>query len=519
MEIGETSIIKKLSGPVNFFLLEPVEKNLLKYENMFPPVIMLFGDIHEGRGGECENNNYQIYSSNFLKLFNSLSSDEFPIDFNFEKFFSNDEMKAIKNNKTFEIKNSTLNKNSPMKIFEENTKLCFFKNLKNKFNCPAPNLRWHYVDIRFTNSDSQYDFESKIIIFLLKRSFIRPTNNKNKDYEPFTDDMNQLLNILLMLLSDIINNTTTFIEYYFTNDKFTTNSLVYKQILKQCESLRRVSIWKKWFTQYYTYLISTLDKYNLNKNFKIFEEFVSKLRKKDSDISKFTRDNLEIIYNIVNIPIQLTSIFMDMYYITRMFKIPENSTNPILSIGYFGFEHTKNITYFLTNIMNLYKIKYENENENLTTAEGHILLNMEIPKDLIFRCIIFPKFNLNDILNKYKKLRNDKENPKKEISSPKKEISSPKKEISSPKKEISSPKKEISSSKKEISSPKKKIEVNEDSDEEIDVTRLIFGRKNKNNENSYTVPELKNFAKQLKIINYSTMLKQELIDVIKKKLK
>jgi len=76
-----------------------------------------------------------------------------------------------------------------------------------------------------------------------------------------------------------------------------------------------------------------------------------------------------------------------MYYITRTFKVPENDVTPILSMGYFGKFHSENIMYFLTEIMKTHSIKYNIKNDK---------------DDLDFRCITFPKFNLNDILDKYK---------------------------------------------------------------------------------------------------------------------
>lgn len=106
MDINGT-IIKRISGPVNFKLLEPnmdffIENN---NEGIHIPIVILFGDRHESAEFMCNNcvcddphkNDccYKINDDKFLKLLDSLSTEDKPVDFYIEWFFESDRKKDL----------------------------------------------------------------------------------------------------------------------------------------------------------------------------------------------------------------------------------------------------------------------------------------------------------------------------------------------------------------------------------------------------------------------------------------
>lgn len=402
MQVGENIVIKKLSGPVSYSILEPKIENYSDYD---APVIILFGDIHGGIGGECKDeDSYAIYKSNFLKAINSIAN-KYPIDFNFEYYFSSEDLEAIKTNKVTKI---THQNTTPFNKFLINNHACFFKNLKNKTNCPDPNVRFHYVDIRMPHSKSKYNYEYEILQFFTEGTFLRLANGK----QIYTDNLNQVIGKIRMILTDIINKTTTFMDHYFDNIDFTTRSFVYKQISKQKDNLKRISIWKKWFKEYYFYIISSITDTKISELLQVFNTLISKLNKAGytpitRDMSEFVTINKPNFDRLTDILVNVTSMFLDMYYITRAFKIPDNDNKSILSIGYFGQSHVERLTYLLTDIMKIYNKKYYKDIYAILAqmADFNEQMGLKVDLDVNYRCIELPEFNLNEVLDTYTKLR------------------------------------------------------------------------------------------------------------------
>jgi hypothetical protein len=69
--------INKISGPVSMHVLTPTKTDL--------PLFILFGDIHANDANMCKGDEsdgvYKIYDVNFLKLFDTLTTPDEPIDF------------------------------------------------------------------------------------------------------------------------------------------------------------------------------------------------------------------------------------------------------------------------------------------------------------------------------------------------------------------------------------------------------------------------------------------------------
>jgi hypothetical protein len=74
LKLGENITVKKLSGPVSFYLLEP--NNI--YENIKLPYIILLGDEHENDEYRCTdiNNIDNIESTtDFIKYINNIAEE------------------------------------------------------------------------------------------------------------------------------------------------------------------------------------------------------------------------------------------------------------------------------------------------------------------------------------------------------------------------------------------------------------------------------------------------------------
>ena len=63
-------------------------------------------------------------------------------------------------------------------------------------------------------------------------------------------------------------------------------------------------------------------------------------------------------YDIHKIIRDTNLIGLDLYFLTRSFKKPQGSEQPLVSFGYFGAMHSRNITHFLLKIMGDYEQVY-----------------------------------------------------------------------------------------------------------------------------------------------------------------
>ncbi len=401
MEIGGTTI-KKLSGPVTFHLLQPKKKLFNKYGEIYLPIVMLFGDYHMTYEGFCKEKGSEIYSDRFLKALNSIATKERPIDFNVEFYFAWEEYRVAESKQTLsgaekveeywkETQFKKVIEDKPIWKFRENTKMCYFRKIKHTTSCPAPNIRWHYVDIRSAHTNTKYNFEGRFNNFTYFQEYKNP--NVRRLYT--TNEINNYMHMIGLILNDLEKKETTFMDFYLNHEKFVNNSLIYKQLRKQSSPLDDINQWKEWYIEYYLYIIRGL--YVPPANYKIYQQYLTLYSTNDwTKINDFIQKNEAVMSrNILN---YANSHFLDMYYLSRMFKIPAGDINPVLSTAYLGSYHTRNIQYFLTNIMKTYEVVYDIENISLGK-------NVIEPND---KCITFPNFNLDNMIDEYQELRKKK---------------------------------------------------------------------------------------------------------------
>lgn len=413
MEINGQKI-EKISGPISFTLLEPIKEQYDLYlkNGIKIPILILFGDSHQSHQYMCENCTgtcYKIYEDRFLKILNSISNKDYPVDYYLESAYSMDEFKVLQSGNIIQVENT----NFPLKIMS-NMRYCFYKEFKN--NCPYPNIRWHLIDLRHTKTKKleidiynggfdkyeKYNYESKINLFLFYTyQLVKKYNNINDFLNEYNklysrEECYDIMNMNDAILSDHFNWTTNFMNLYFNNPRFQTNSRIYKQINK---GLISKDTWVQWFNNYY---VNVIRKYNM-KSLSLITS--NNLKLTQTTINEFTyhlknvyeNNSFDGIKNFINLNPNFLErndhifrgthyMFLDMYFITRLFKPPKDDIMSYLSFAYFGNAHTINITKFFTDIMGTYTVKENIENDIRSDTK---------------RCLILPHINLANEVDKY----------------------------------------------------------------------------------------------------------------------
>ena len=422
--------IERISGPVSFALLKPKKFifDELKKEGVHLPIFMLFGDEHFSTEKQCEkctcdgSSSYKgccmpIYSNEFLRLIDSMATTEYPIDFGIEGF------NLIEDKKTFkqygELAGELFKQHKSKDIMEkirENITICYQRELRGtelyEKYCPTKNIRWHYMDARQAYG-SKYNLESLLtmdgIQTLDEQIFNTIYNNKKqlkKDIDKIKANFNSedLWKSILRLKIQFIDNPKEAIESYFYMGENLKNSLVLKQINKLSNSLKDLDFWKKAISDYFIYVLKEEKDHYYNIFIRYLDDplkeiaegriyYYNLLINDDIDgLFELISQNSRTAFKLAKIGSDLNesegSFFLDIYYILRSFKIPKGDKNPFLSILYSGHFHTRNIKYFLTNIIKYYEIVEEVENKTTDI-------------DPEMRCTYIPNINFNKLALEY----------------------------------------------------------------------------------------------------------------------
>jgi hypothetical protein len=428
-------------------------KNIIDYEHQkitygSLPVIMLFGDIHHsnvGMCGECKDDEEccTIYSNFFLKTLDSLSvTPKTPIDFYIErgKKYEDEQIQT-----GLEIGVSSLFKPKyaeyPLGKINEN-KGCFIRELRNTMmytvECPTKKVRWHHIDARHMNSyEGVMSALYKLFLFEKDSNFV----------------LEEILSIIDTLSGDEFIHyldifSTCFVEHFdFVSVMYNVNafpiikytSLVYKQIMKMKGPLSNFDMWYAWIE---TYSKSQINETTANyfqafserivlKNKELYrfynqvseEEYdpehdllfiytdyisnqimttlIPALKEIKDDKKKMKKIFFDFVFeNIINkndgFPDSKTvpSTFLDLYFITRLYKMPENGEPSVLSLGYFGNAHCKGIKHFLTFISKSYNVYFSQTNE----------------KEINYRCVNLPNLDFNQFIFNFKALETQMNN-------------------------------------------------------------------------------------------------------------
>ena len=341
-----------------------------------------------------------------------------------------------------------------LKLLRERIYGCYSKKMKineplsYKKYCPTQNIRWHSVDTRLTwqrksteNSTWEY-FIGNELSELFK--FFQPTLVVEITWcNDFKEKLEEMLYFFIskdkrvsgssyecgfincILDKNKINYLRKSIDL-FTDDNYYNKFIANKKnslICKQISKMKNISIqnqWYAWIKKYFSYKkdvtevkvdkiiteswnkfinllisyseISGPDKESRTQAQIKYINDIYKTKKEITgfDFMPFYTESNSLTYYDINKLLSMNTTLLDLYYLTRMFKKPTNDYNPLLSIGYFGMQHSQDINHFLLNITGLYENVYTESN---------------IVDDKQFRCLdIKEHINLDEILDTYKKV-------------------------------------------------------------------------------------------------------------------
>ena len=415
--------IDRISGPVSFSLLKPKMFifDELKKEGVRLPIFMLFGDVHFSDKHQCNNCTcvdsssccLPIYSENFLRIIDSIATPENPVDFGIEGFYAGKQKENLKNENTLKYFR-TLNKDIMQKL-RENNAACYIRELRGtklyEKYCPTKNIRWQYTDPRHAPG-TKYSLEH-LIQSLEDPAYKNNLSSLFMGKIPSKSEIKKVINEMsskdmfykiIMLKYHMVTSPEKAIDYFFSIAT-PQNSLVLKQFNKLSKSFKDLPFWKKALSDYFLYALKEGEDRDYGKNpsndyinliKKLRKEFCELLIKNDIDtLSIRLTDTLfrnALTTASKGSSITENTIFMDLYYIFRTFKIPgAEGKNPFLSLIYAGDFHRKNITYFLSNIIRYYDIVEE------VNIKGDFMYN----EDRQMRCTYMPNFNFNELALQY----------------------------------------------------------------------------------------------------------------------
>jgi len=372
---SKKDIVRYISGPVSMYYLKPKEDSFrMIYEEYgyYLSLVLLFGDIHFSKENMCSDDTdkyYNIYDDNFISKFDTIA-DITPIDF----FVETSPYENIKNPMII----------SPLKILKKEYKDCFDLKLRDtsKYElCPTKNIRWHYSDIRLYKNKIEGHIFSYFLYFRILYDNIKKGSIGINSYEfeqtqldndlhsfmPKPNNSNYILEKHLNLSTKgfVLELFNLFIEDPTNSDKMTIlisniintvqiNSLLYKQMNYSSpkhklfwESIIKFSIYSD------KIFLRDLEKLEIGEYKELLINIKNELIEGKYSIIIRPENNLKytIILGILkDIFERFTAKLLDLYFLSRLFKNPEDNINSTLSICYFGNEHIKIIYEILKNI-------------------------------------------------------------------------------------------------------------------------------------------------------------------------
>lgn len=378
--------IQKINGPVSMYYLKPRPHvwNRYKKEGIELPLLLLWGDIHEHRSGMCENCSCDteneskknccmaLHDERFLKEMDELAKVT-PIDFYTE--FSKDMMENV------EYADDILFGD----FIKKTTKHCHDVKLRSIHSyeklCPTRNIRWHYVDSRFMKDMIEgYMIQPirKWVLFHMKH-LSKPSSkpltlgdvleqygeydpDHETEFQTYSLPRNRELLSIFFESDDIETATVSFcnmvldsISVYRPKRK----SAIFKQLdrisfLKMAD----VELWKHW-------MISNLLGMPLYRDaFQEVQELSEEVRAtlKQMILTHMTYDFsvdgwnhppsyaplLPALKRLYKLLLIAQTKIMDLYFVGRLLKTPQENITGTLALGFFGDYHTRSIVDFLS---------------------------------------------------------------------------------------------------------------------------------------------------------------------------
>jgi hypothetical protein len=403
--IFNNTIIKELNGPYSMTCLEP--RGPLQY------YIILFGDIHnEENMRDCDNTKCYDLQYEFIEKLN-IFAEQVKVEFYVEDFFSyfNDiyhpdkkqdikrrqtEIKEIMDDTHLKIRGNTEQKYTIRKKYNDKKfkkqsavshmtefidlyKGCFYPHIYKRELCPYKNIFWQFADTRKL-SKTRRDFNIFIFSYMLLElddlyNMLETTPSVKR-----TKDISNYL-ITLFMNINIISNIQTMLRYFklalidlplfvnFINDTRT----IHKQREKLIPSMNSILSVESFVHEIFMYYLKTCRiTTDIDKLIQILDILIDNFPEDASMYSEYDYDDLpeskllevqhltELFNNIrltksevtyyKHLPTVLSAGFLDIYFILRIFKQPEDDYKLVL--GYFGDAHKESIINYLKNVLN-----------------------------------------------------------------------------------------------------------------------------------------------------------------------
>jgi hypothetical protein len=456
------TVVSSISGPVSFYYLKPNKAIYERGDAKYFPLIVMFGDHHRKMTGICEkcvcpaedkSCCYSLGDPSFLRLLDTLADNKHPVDFYAETFLGGTGCGFLGG--TME----TLTTGKMLSCYQRRLRETRFY----KDNCPTRNIRWHAGDARLAfnqhNIDTSMSNEGTDMPYL-------ELSKKYKDIDTTISTKYQtrkyiegILFISYRYLS-FINTMVTCVKCKSVNLNlgiFCECGEMYPDIsirMHRVSTIFSVSPWKS-VDGFYTFLENNLFTPRRIDFTKFADALFRLMTVKNSLIAKQISkqnyppfrdpkmwsnmfasslafqpgpwDQIFMIKNMSNLTIykkyqvsysalhNISLRFLDIYTISRIFKKPYGGIRSSLSFGFFGNNHTTNIS---TQIRRMgYDIVYSKD------ADPGALQNYDNDEYAVknkYRCITIEKhINLTedlrvhnaaiDSLYKEKKCKEDEE--------------------------------------------------------------------------------------------------------------
>jgi hypothetical protein len=327
---------------------------------------------------------YQIYSTKYLKLIESLSTPTKQVDFYAENWLFNIEY--------IKYYQDTYQKmRDPLAVLMGNG--CFFDRRDiNRYNCDFPKIRWQSGDPRQSRQFAIIDIIMNIVESFLKTNKLYNLDLLKKNIEsifPFIDSLR------------VVNNTIK-----FDTEKFITKNVLFTKEISKQHDIKETT---KMIEQYINYYLSkqrpalinditailnihknnTYPEYTKNDSMKIKTELqVYNIKKKLLNHPSTNLVGYDFCFKLVKFLtsfVILISFLLDVYTILRIFKNIQEK--PYYVYCYFGELHIENLLHYFTYIMKSYTVVIAKTSKN---------------KNKISRCI---SFEPNEYVENSKEIR------------------------------------------------------------------------------------------------------------------
>ena len=409
--------LKQLSGPISLYVLKPKASESVSQIKW--PLLILAGDRHTPQLGEscdpCKSGCDFVFKTSFMGELEKLSAPTHPVEVSFEMFDTSKDLKITVNNQD----QNGLEKMGMISSTESNFESCFkSKNssAKAKSICKVgQNIRWQFADVRKLTRNFRKDlpldywFDAAFINIYnlpnLERSSLESLEfyktlgtQLKKRCEKTKIDLEFVLSKIKTMCFDFATNMGKFWKDYVSDLSLSDISIIQKQIRKAGVVRQHQEIFDKlprWFERYGEYVQQKNLKYPKEK------EFVDIQNKSLNLISYFAKggNDLQVAKNMFlniglsklpqyldNINTSKLAIFLDVYYILRLFKLGDNIVPPMLSLSLFGAAHSSHLKTLLVDIMGVYEVDYQKfDSLSLAGARG----SRDSRKDNQSKCVTF----------------------------------------------------------------------------------------------------------------------------------